>query len=497
MCAETDTKVNDTTGCCHTRGGGGGGEDFARESEIELFDVIKVKSTTLTGREFWTTHCKAIPSHAEYIVIFIGMVKDYFKPLPGVTYCEMLDSHTDHLWSPMGNGARGTLWRKPSYTTQSGHFGGSEYNWPRDNGVRGDNRAHLSFWGQGDGQGGCCSTSLDSYDDGWNHPFVMKYGVVEKDDGDDDEEEEAGEEEKGDDDATATTTITSTTSINNTTITTSNTPVECQCPKDSFRNGATASDTVLCTKVIRVATTSAGEAPLSECTRPNPGDGLCPGDMSQCVNSNPIPTTGTVGFDGKGAKRTTPPPPTTSPPTTTAVGADNVGADGYGDTGSTVDTNSTRTSTITSTSWLSPSMPISTTAPTTLGTVLNFRQDFHSRMLLGFVIPNVLLGLKLGQACGQITCFSGVRLSYHSCCIFHPNTEGISTSPPPNNKQSVDALTTTLTSLAGDATDGRASAPAPTASNTRSRLSAGGTSRHWVDVSMFVWFVCKCKEVTM
>lgn len=93
----------------------------------------------------------------------MGTVIDYFKPVPGITYCEMLQSYTLHQWSSDGKN-----WVTP--IPYIGHLGGSATNYPTDG------RSYLSFWGGGGAQGGCCHYT---YNDGtaWKRAFRIYYAT--------------------------------------------------------------------------------------------------------------------------------------------------------------------------------------------------------------------------------------------------------------------------------------------------------------------------------
>lgn len=93
-------------------------------------------------------------------------VRDFIRPIDSETsYCEMLQAHNKHQWS-----SDGLTWVTPDfYRSDIPHNGGSATNWPRDKGRAGDERVHLSFWGDArdDGRtGGCCSTSTATYSTG-------------------------------------------------------------------------------------------------------------------------------------------------------------------------------------------------------------------------------------------------------------------------------------------------------------------------------------------
>ena len=104
----------------------------------------------------YNTDCHSIPLNTIYIK-FEASVIDYFRPVQGSTYCEMLQSHTKHQWS-----SDGKTWVTPSY--YSAHLGGSSHGYPADG------RSYLSFWGGNGNQGG--------YDSGWNKAFKLYYGTA-------------------------------------------------------------------------------------------------------------------------------------------------------------------------------------------------------------------------------------------------------------------------------------------------------------------------------
>jgi hypothetical protein len=140
-------------------------------------------STNLDGA-FWNTACLKIPASAKYVVVEMTEVRDFYRPIQGATFCQMLLSNHQHEWS-----ANGINWVTPRYSV-SAHtgklYGGSFLNWPKQN-VSGDARKQLSFWGYetADGKGGCCSTSYADYDTptpengyGWGQSFSVAYGVA-------------------------------------------------------------------------------------------------------------------------------------------------------------------------------------------------------------------------------------------------------------------------------------------------------------------------------
>ena len=100
-------------------------------------------------------------------------MNDFYKPVYGNTFCAMLQTHTEHLWT--NDPAKG--FRAPKYYVH--HFGGSEQDWPKKN-VDGDERTYLGFWGEAGNRrflGGCCSES-NAPSGGWGKKFTMYYSVV-------------------------------------------------------------------------------------------------------------------------------------------------------------------------------------------------------------------------------------------------------------------------------------------------------------------------------
>ena len=167
-------------GCCgstysdaalqiHPNDGGGWYKDFTMSFAIQLQPlppdvgmslVVNVAGTTKANDAFWAEQCKTIPASTLFLVLDMGAVRDFFKPVAGVTYCEMLQARNKHQWS-----SDGLTWVTPDFLSFG--QGGSATNWPRDNGRAGDERKHLSFWGDdGNLVGGCCSTSTATHTTG-------------------------------------------------------------------------------------------------------------------------------------------------------------------------------------------------------------------------------------------------------------------------------------------------------------------------------------------
>jgi len=105
------------------------------------------------------------------MMLTMGKVRDYFRPMSGNSLCDMLTSHSKHLWSATAAGD----FVAPAY--YSNHLGGSASGWP------GDGRSFVSFWGS-NGEGGtgntsgCCSEHSSNYSppatsEGWGRPFAL------------------------------------------------------------------------------------------------------------------------------------------------------------------------------------------------------------------------------------------------------------------------------------------------------------------------------------
>lgn len=131
--------------------------------------LIDVPGSQLANTAFWANHCSNIPAGAQMIRIDMGNVTDYFKPIVGKTYCEMLGSDTLHQYSPDG-----VDWMIPVY--HGIHLGGSQNR--DDPGWKtkypGDQRLTVSFWGDNSLKGGCCHYECN---DGasWGLAFSMYY----------------------------------------------------------------------------------------------------------------------------------------------------------------------------------------------------------------------------------------------------------------------------------------------------------------------------------
>ena len=127
--------------------------------------MMTTDGSVALGQEYWSEACQAIPADATMILIEMGEVVDYYRPNPGVTFCEMLTTGAvNHEWS-----RDGSTWHVPSDYPY--HYGGSSSgNIPDGQ----DSRNYISFWGDDSTPGGCCHAS---YTDtaAWGQAFNMYY----------------------------------------------------------------------------------------------------------------------------------------------------------------------------------------------------------------------------------------------------------------------------------------------------------------------------------
>ena len=139
------------------------------------FPFFQVSGTTKADDAFWEQQCRRVPAAAQYAIVRMGEVVDYFKPMPGKTWCEMLTNNTNHMWSPT---AEDGTWRPPPQSELSNHLGGSFHYWPQKN-VEGDNRRFLSIWGTSSlgssTLGGCCAGKTTRDYGGWGQSFSMHF----------------------------------------------------------------------------------------------------------------------------------------------------------------------------------------------------------------------------------------------------------------------------------------------------------------------------------
>jgi hypothetical protein len=145
----------------------------------------EVETTTKANRAFWTEKCADIPDETSYLVLTMtttddANVVDYFKPIKGTTWCDMLTSNTKHQWS-----RDASEWvTPPPYDGANANFmlGGSKWEWPLKN-VDGNTRTYLTMWGN-DGTntrtGGCCSDTyvFDGCKTTWSQSFTFAFVVL-------------------------------------------------------------------------------------------------------------------------------------------------------------------------------------------------------------------------------------------------------------------------------------------------------------------------------
>lgn len=165
-------------GCCHNSKNDGinsvDGAAWHRALDMYYHEdilpaslIAEVGGQTQADVNYWNSKCTNIPSTTQYITVHMGTVIDYFKPIEGATFCEMLKTSTKHMWSPDGEN-----WQQPAY--YGGNGGGSKTHWPESI----DGRKYLSFWGTESPNGGCCHSSkndgTNSVDtEAWKQSFKM------------------------------------------------------------------------------------------------------------------------------------------------------------------------------------------------------------------------------------------------------------------------------------------------------------------------------------
>ena len=123
------------------------------------FNELRYRKVGGSERPDYSKDCNLIPSNAVYIKLIMGSVVDYYKPIPGKSFCEMLQSYNLHQWSSDGKN-----WVTPKHYHT--HLGGSLANYPTDG------RKYLSFWGGH--KGGCCYYEYNG-PSAWNRAFTILY----------------------------------------------------------------------------------------------------------------------------------------------------------------------------------------------------------------------------------------------------------------------------------------------------------------------------------
>jgi hypothetical protein len=91
--------------------------------------------TALFNDVFWAERCKQVPPTAPYVVVVMGAVIDFFRPINGTSWCDVLMSDRKHQWS-----SNGVDWQAPEYWLDgyglaldvATHIGGSYSGWPKN-----------------------------------------------------------------------------------------------------------------------------------------------------------------------------------------------------------------------------------------------------------------------------------------------------------------------------------------------------------------------------
>lgn len=142
-----------------------------RSSGEHCTEVVSVPETAETDSKYWEWKCLHIPLTAEYVKVTVADITDYFKPIEGATFCEMLTSYEKHMWS---NDA--IHWFKPEADSWSRQLlGGSKFGWPKNN-VPSEGREYITFWGSKYGRkykGGCCQKPENRVHK--KHPYALKH----------------------------------------------------------------------------------------------------------------------------------------------------------------------------------------------------------------------------------------------------------------------------------------------------------------------------------
>ena len=162
-----------TGGCCYTAYAGypKWGQAFtiyySRTSGIRK--LMGTDGKQQLGIRYWATTCKQVPRTTTTAILRMGDVVDYFRPGPGVSWCEMFTSlNAEHQYS-----SDGVTWVIPE--KHHIHYGGNADNKVPKTGIPGDKRLFVSFWGSETRSqtGGCCYTSYDEGSATWGQPFSI------------------------------------------------------------------------------------------------------------------------------------------------------------------------------------------------------------------------------------------------------------------------------------------------------------------------------------
>jgi len=124
--------------------------------------------------DYWAKACEDIPDGVDYVVVHTGAFSDYFRPVDGATYCDMLTSCDKHEWSSDPTNAKS--WVVPPYhSPKDGLLGGSD-EWSILK--RLDGRTQVASWGATALPGGCCMVTLDDLAPGYGKPFEMSFKLA-------------------------------------------------------------------------------------------------------------------------------------------------------------------------------------------------------------------------------------------------------------------------------------------------------------------------------
>lgn len=130
--------------------------------------LVTVNAASRADKRFWRSYCHKIPADAVALRLTMGTLEDYYRPMMGSSWCEMLQSNDKHEWSKdLRN------WLPPTSLNITHLLGGSSEH--PGGGWQDDARTRLSFWGSDIRTGGCCASSYDDTTTQleWGKPFVM------------------------------------------------------------------------------------------------------------------------------------------------------------------------------------------------------------------------------------------------------------------------------------------------------------------------------------
>ena len=140
---------------------------FKLAGNTETLLTRSFKGDLIMNKDMWLELCEALPTIPKVdVIVHMGTIFDYYKPLSDLKLCDMLASNQQHQWS-----RDGINWITPKYASKA-HFGGSAKYYP-EQALKGDVRVRLSTWGSTKHAGGCCATSIDESKTKWGQPFKM------------------------------------------------------------------------------------------------------------------------------------------------------------------------------------------------------------------------------------------------------------------------------------------------------------------------------------